>query len=160
MRILHEQLHGSDGHSAGLALLETLCGTPLPEIRRTALGKPFFADAPLHFSISHTKNYVFCVVSDVPVGIDAEELDRDINLALAEKILSPRELLQFQQAEDPRLALLKFWVLKEAQGKCTGEGLQLWPNHTDFSLADPRIQIIDGCLVAIIESYKSNTAPQ
>lgn len=151
MRILHEQLHGRDGHAAGLALLEKLCGTPLPEICRTPLGKPYFLDSPLHFSISHTKNHVFCAVSDVPVGIDAEELDRDINLSLAKKILSPTELLQFQQAEDPRLALLKFWVLKEAQGKCTGQGLQLWPNHTDFSLSDPRIQEIDGCLVAVIE---------
>ena len=70
---------------------------------------------------------------------------------LAEKLLSSTELEQFQQAEDPRLALLKFWVLKEAAGKCTGEGMQLWPNHTNFSLDDPRIQEIDGCLVAIIE---------
>ncbi|MBE6942573.1 MAG: 4'-phosphopantetheinyl transferase superfamily protein [Ruminococcaceae bacterium] len=151
MRILGEQLQGRDGHSAGLALLEKLCGAPLPEIRRTALGKPYLADSPLHFSISHTKNHAFCVVSHVPVGIDAEELDRDINLGLAEKLLSPSEFLQFQQAEDPRLALLKFWVLKEAAGKCAGEGLQLWPNRTDFSLTDPRIQEIDGCLVAVIE---------
>ena len=151
MRILGEQLQGRDGHSAGLALLEKLCGTPLPEIRRTALGKPYFADSPLHFSISHTKHHAFCVLSDKPVGIDAEELDRDINLSLAEKLLSPAEYAQFRQAEDPRLALLTFWVLKEAQGKCTGKGMQLWPNDTDFSLKDPRIQEIDGCLVAVIE---------
>ena len=151
MRFLMQQLHGRDGHAAGLALLETLCGAPLPEIHRTPLGKPYFAHSPLHFSISHTKNHVFCAVSDTPVGIDAEELDREVNLALAEKLLSPGELLQFQQAEDSRLALLKFWVLKEAAGKCAGNGLQLWPNDTNFSLEDPRIQEIDGCLVAIIE---------
>ena len=151
MEILHEQRKGKDGHTAGLALLEKLYGAPLPEIRRTALGKPYFVDSPLHFSISHTKSHVFCVLSDRPVGIDAEELDREMNLSLAHKLLSPAEYAQFQQAEDPRLALLKFWVLKEAAGKCTGKGMQLWPNDTNFSLSDPRIQIIDGCLVAVIE---------
>lgn len=151
MTLLHQKLQGQNGHEAGLCLLETLYGGPLPEIRRTDLGKPYFADSPLHFSISHTKNHVFCALSERPIGIDAEESDRRINLALAEKILSPTELTQFRQAEDPRLALLKFWVLKEAAGKCSGEGLRIYPNHTAFSLDDPRIQEIDGCLVAVIE---------
>lgn len=151
MILLHKKLKGQNGHEAGLDLLGSLFDGPLPEIRRTELGKPYFANIPLHFSISHTKNHVFCALSERPIGIDAEEVDRQINLALAEKILSPTELTQFRQAEDPRLALLKFWVLKEAVGKCFGEGLRIYPNHTAFSLDDPRIQEIDGCLVAIIE---------
>ncbi len=151
MKLLHRTLQGQNGHEAGLELLEALYGSPLPEIRRTELGKPYFADSPLHFSISHTKNHVFCALSERPIGIDAEESDRQINLSLAEKILSPTELTQFRQAEDQRLALLKFWVLKEAAGKCSGEGLRIYPNHTDFSLDDPRLQEIDGCIVAIIE---------
>lgn len=151
MQLLYEKLNGRDGHTAGLALLSKLYGGPLPEIRRTKLGKPYFADSPLHFSISHTKNYVFVAVSDKPIGIDAEELDRNIDLRLAEKILSADEFAQFQKAEDKRLALLRFWVLKEAAGKCTGEGMQLWPNHTEFSLSDPRIQELSGCFVAVIE---------
>ena len=151
MKILYERLEGQNGHQAGRRLLEKLHGEPLPEIAYTRLGKPYFADCPLHFSISHTPKHAFCVLSDKPVGIDAEETDRQIRLDLANKILSPAELEQFFKADDPRLALLKFWVLKEAAGKCTGEGMQPWPNHTNFSLDDPRIQQIDGCLVAIIE---------
>lgn len=151
MKLLWKNLNGENAHEAGLKLLETLYGKPLPEIRRTKLGKPYFADNSAYFSISHTKNRVFCVLSDKPVGIDAEELDRDIKLSLAEKFLSPAELAQFEAATDKRAALLKFWVLKEAAGKCTGEGLQLWPNHTNFSLNDPRIQEIAGCYVAVIE---------
>ena len=150
--MLYEALNGADGHQTGLALLEKLYGGPLPEIRRTKLGKPYFVDSPLHFSISHTKNYVFVALSDRPIGIDAEERDREIKLSLAEKFLSPTEHAQFQNAEDQRLALLKFWVLKEAAGKCSGEGLQLWPNHTEFSLDDPRVQEISNCLVAVVEN--------
>ena len=155
MKLLSEKLNGRDPHRAGLALLEKLYGGPLPEIRRTRLGKPYFAEGNLHFSVSHTKNYVFCAVSEHPIGIDAEELDREIRLDLAEKFLSDREYAQFQNAPDQRKALLTFWVLKEATGKCTGEGLQLWPNHTDFSLDDPRVRELDGCLVAVMEDKAS-----
>lgn len=151
MKLLHANLNGQNPHEAGLALLQTLYGKPLPEIRRTRLGKPYFAHGSAHFSISHTKNHVFCVLSDVPIGIDAEETDRVIRPELAEKILSPGELDRYRLAENPQKALLKFWVLKEAAAKCTGEGLRIYPNHTDFSLTDPRVQEINGCLVAIIE---------
>ena len=150
MQLLGRPLNGQNPHEAGLALLEELYGGPLPEILRSTLGKPYFVGVPLHFSISHTKDHVFCALSERPVGIDAEELDRDIDLALAEKLLSPAELTQFRQAADPRIALLTFWVLKEAAGKCAGIGLQLWPNHTDFSLDDPRITQQHGHFVAVM----------
>lgn len=151
MKLEGQKLNGRDGHSAGLALLSQLCGGVLPEIRRTERGKPYFVDSPVHFSISHTKNHVFCALSDGPIGIDAEELDRNIDLRLAEKILSPGEKAQYDAAEDKRLALLTFWVLKEAAAKCTGEGLRGYPNQTDFFLKDERVRILDGCLVAAIE---------
>ena len=145
----------TDGHQDGRKLLSRLyvahVGGAEPEIVLTERGKPYFSDSPVHFSISHTKKHVFCVLSDRPVGIDAEELDRRIDLRLAEKILSPKEYAQFQAAPDPRLALLTFWVLKEAAAKATGEGLRGYPNRTEFSLNDPRVSVMDGCLVAILE---------
>jgi phosphopantetheinyl transferase len=143
------------GHDEAWQLLERMyrqkTGGVLPAVERTALGKPYFLNSPWHFSLTHTKGHVFCVLSQKPVGIDAEEEDRKINLALADKILSPGERAQYDAAADKRLALLTFWVLKEAQKKCTGQGLQGYPKDTDFSLEDPRVQKIDGCLVAVIE---------
>lgn len=144
-----------EGHAAGRALLketvEAHTHAPMPEILVTDRGKPYFKDCGLHFSISHTKGHVFCALSDRPIGIDAEEADRDISLKLAQKILSPGELAQYEQSADKRLALLTFWVLKEAQVKCSGTGVQGYPNHTVFSLEDARVHRIDGCLVAVIE---------
>ena len=146
---------GQTGHEAAWQLLETMyrqkTGDVLPEVARTPLGKPYFVNAPEYFSLSHTKHHVFCVIADRPVGIDAEEEDRKVQLALADKILSSGERAQFDAAADRRLALLTFWVLKEAQKKCTGQGLQPYPRDTDFSLDDSRVQTIDGCLVAVIE---------
>ena len=148
------ELIGRSGHETGRLLLKKLwqehMGGEMPEIRVTDRGKPWFADSPWHFSISHTKRRAFCVLSEIPVAIDAEEADRDINPRLAEKILSPGEREQFNAAKDPRTALLRFWVLKEAAAKLTGEGLKGYPNHTDFSLDDPRIFEMNGCIVAVL----------
>ena len=148
-------LKGRSGHEAGRELLARLyrqeTGEPLPPIVTTERGKPYFSDSPWHFSITHPRGHAFCALSRKEIGIDAEELDRDINLRLAEKILSPAEKARFEAAEDKRLALLTFWVLKEAAVKFSGEGLQGYPNRTDFTLEDPRVREIDGCLVAVIE---------
>ncbi len=148
------KLDGRSGHEVGRMLLSQLydahVSEPMPQILTESSGKPYFADSGWHFSISHTKRHAFCVLADVPVGLDAEEADRNIDLSIAPKILSEGELAQFRAAADPRLALLSFWVLKEARGKLTGEGVKWHPTHTDFTLPDSRIQEIDGCLVAIV----------
>lgn len=155
MMLASAPLAGRTGHQAGRQLLAELYrqaeGQPLPPIAIAPGGKPYFPGSPWHFSISHTRAHAFCCLSRRPVGLDAEEWDRPISLKLAEKILSPGELAQFRQAADPRLALLTFWVLKEAQVKLTGQGLHGYPNHTNFSLDDPRVLEKDHCLVAVLE---------
>ena len=147
-------LTGQTGHEAGRQLLRQLyrqeTGEELPSIVTTSTGKPYFENSPWHFSISHTRRHAFCVLSKENIAIDAEELDRKIDLRLAQKILSPKEKVQFDAAEDKHRALLTFWVLKEAAVKLSGEGLRGYPNQTDFSLDDPRVREMDGCLVAIV----------
>ena len=148
-------LTSGNGHEAGRALLADMycryVGGEMPAILVAEGGKPYFADSPWHFSISHSKRHVFCALSDKPIGIDAEELDRRMNPALAEKILSPMERQQYENAQEKARALLTFWVLKEAQAKLTGEGIKFHPTHTEFLLSDPRVRELHGCLVAVIE---------
>ena len=155
MKIAGEALNGRTGHQAGRELLERMyreeTGEALPEIAVAERGKPYFVNSPLHFSISHTKHHVFCALSDRPVGLDAEEMDRKADLRLAERILSASEKRHFDAAADKQACLLRLWVLKEAAAKLTGEGLRGFPNHTDFDPDDPRIMETDGCYVAAIE---------
>ena len=156
MKLGYCELQGETGHTAGRRLLRQLyeaeTGRSLPEIAVTPRGKPYFVDSPWHFSITHTRHYAFCALSQTPVGIDAEELDRDIDLRLAEKMLSESELAQYKKADDARLALLTFWVLKEAQAKLTGEGLRGYPSKdTAFLLNDSRVTVQNNCLLAIME---------
>ena len=149
-----QELNGQTGHEAGRELLSDLyrqaTGQEPPPIAIADRGKPYFTGSDWHFSISHTKNHVFCALCRYPVGIDAEELTRKIDLRLADKILSPGERTEFEAADDKSKALLTFWVLKEAAAKLTGDGLRGYPNHTSFSLADPRVQERDGCLLAVM----------
>lgn len=151
----HTELQNETGHEAGRRLLAEMyreaTGNPLPEIIKGPHGKPCFVGSPWHFSITHTKRHAFCVLSDTPVGIDAEETDRKIHLHLADKILSPNEKVRYDAAQNKPAALLKLWVLKEATAKCTGEGIYGYPNKTDLDPNDPRIQEMFGCFVAIVE---------
>ena len=155
MKMASCELDGRTGHEAGRKLLAELyrgeTGEDLPEIRVTHRGKPYFPDSDWYFSISHTPKHAFCVLSRNNVGLDAEELDRKVNLKLAEKILSPEEKARFDAAENKEKALLTFWVLKEAAAKRSGEGLRGYPKHTNFTLEDPRVTELDGCILAVME---------
>lgn len=151
-------LNGLDSRVAGKLLLarmyEELTGEEMPSIEKAPRGKPYFPGSDLHFSITHTKTTVFCALSDVPIGIDAEDLNRKVSPKLAEKILSPMEYAQYEAVpeEEKNEALLRFWVLKEAEAKCSGLGLRGYPDHTEFDLNDPRVQKLAGCMVALIQA--------
>lgn len=150
-----QRLTDVGGHDAGLALLETLfreeTGRDLPAIQKTSQGKPFFPDEPFHFSISHTKNHVFCCLGQETVGIDAEEINRAVDPLLAERFCSPSEQNRIETNDD----LLRLWVLKESYAKFTGRGIGNYLKDTDFSPHDPRIQTIDGCYVAIFTEERT-----
>ena len=156
-------LNGLDSRVAGKLLLkqmyEELTGEEeMPEIGKMPRGKPYFLTGDLHFSITHTKTRVFCAISDKPIGIDAEDINRIVAPNLAEKILSPSEKAIYDAAPAGQRneILLRLWVMKEAEVKCSGLGLRGYPNHTDYRPDDPRITIQDGCVVAVIEGENQN----
>ena len=153
MFLLGEKLDGRDGHLVGRELLAKLytqaTGEPLPEISVTSNGKPYFKDSVWHFSISHTKQYAFCALSQQNIGLDAEEKGRKVSEMMVEKFASCSEKLRF--GEDPQDAFLRLWVLKEAYAKLTGRGIGNWLKNTDFDPFDQRIQEIYGCYVAVLE---------
>lgn len=149
MELLWTRLDGRSGHDAAYELLSQLV-SPLPDIRKTEQGKPYFVGSYLHFSVSHSQNHAFCAVSRKNLGIDAEEMTRNVDLRLGKRILSPTEMRRLEATPDKQAALLRLWVLKEAYGKLTGKGWGNYLQETDFDPFDPRIQIIDGCYVATL----------
>ena len=67
MVLEYKQIELGQGHAAGRELLAKMyrayTGKEMPQIRITDRGKPYFPEGCLHFSISHTKNYVFCILT-------------------------------------------------------------------------------------------------
>ena len=134
------ELAGRSGHVCGRLLLAELyreaTGSDLPPIATGEWGKPYFPDSDWHFSISHTKDHAFCALSNRPIGMDAEELSRQVKPALAEKILSPAEMAQYEESSDRNRALLTFWVLKLPRS-CRGKGFRAIPTIRIFPFPTP-----------------------
>ena len=153
MLLLSEELNGRDGHKVGRELLARLyrqaTGEDLPAIEMTPRGKPYFPESAWHFSISHTKHFAFCVLSQQNIGLDAEEKGRAVSPNMIEKFTSDSE--KSRLGDDPQDAFLRLWVLKEAQSKWNGRGMGSWLKNTDFDPFDTRIQEINGCYVAVLE---------
>jgi len=93
------------------------------------------------YSISHSGNYVICVLSDRRVGIDIENKFRSAFSEakierlekIAKKCLTMGEEIRFFNCDDEEKAdtLIRFWTRKESYSKALGIGLAM-----DFSQID------------------------
>lgn len=86
-------------------------------------GKPMLVDYPhIHFNLSHCRDAVACVVSDRPVGIDVECIDRYRTLLL-NYTMNEQERELVNASPDPAAAFIRLWTMKEAMLKLTGQGI-------------------------------------
>lgn len=101
--------------------------SPLPELARTELGKPYFPALPqIQFSISHSKTLILCALSNRPVGVDIEDI-RPRRDSLPAYALTEPEFARYQSLGGDWSAFYTLWTRKEAWCKYTGQGLRpLW----------------------------------
>uniref|UniRef100_A0A0N5AT27 L-aminoadipate-semialdehyde dehydrogenase-phosphopantetheinyl transferase n=1 Tax=Syphacia muris TaxID=451379 RepID=A0A0N5AT27_9BILA len=117
------------------------------EFGRTAKGKPFLKNPPVQFGInvSHQGDYVAFASSCTPkVGVDCMRLDVERNNKSADEYInsmarsaSPDELnmMRSQPTEAMKMAYFyRYWCLKEAILKATGEGLLSDLSRLDFRI--------------------------
>lgn len=106
----------------------------------TSNGKPYIElDEDIHFSISHSGDYVGCVLSDSPVGLDIEfskkaifSPEKEESLwRMSKKCLSEGEWQLFSSSVEREKLFLSYWTKKEAYSKCLGKGIGM-----DFSNID------------------------
>ena len=90
----------------------------------TGLGKPKLLHDFLHVNISHCKGLAVAAAGRVPLGVDAET-PRQVRDSLLTKVCTAEEAAEIQHAADKNLAFSRFWTLKEAYAKYTGEGIGL-----------------------------------
>ena len=92
-------------------------------VEKTALGRPYLPGADMPFiSLSHTRGFVCCAVSQVPVGVDCERYRRVTEGAMR-RVCTPEELADIAAAADPPARFLQYWTLKESISKKRGVGL-------------------------------------
>ncbi|MBQ8001503.1 MAG: 4'-phosphopantetheinyl transferase superfamily protein [Ruminococcus sp.] len=94
-----------------------------PEFYTDEKGKPHLKGDTVHFSISHSGDYIACAAGSAPVGIDIEKI-RTVELSLIKRVCTDEELsyvLSGNNADCERF--LQVWCAKEAYLKYTGQGL-------------------------------------
>ena len=107
-------------------LREEYCITELPIFEYGEHGKPSILGHPeIHFNLSHCREAAVCIINDRPVGVDVESV-RPLKDSLAEYTMNDAELDEIRQAANPALQFTRFWTMKEALLKLTGEGIN---NH-------------------------------
>lgn len=97
-------------------------------------GKPFIAGNRIHFSISHSENYVGYAIAKKDVGLDIQAKRDFSNLdGLIKKVCHDDEKKLLSESQNLEMDFLKLWNLKEAYSKCTGEGIQASFSKIDMS---------------------------
>lgn len=86
-------------------------------------GKPHLSGYPdIHFSISHSADYVICAVCSKPVGADIQKMYPFLKRT-AKKVCSPSELETLLKSEQKDSDFTLLWTQKEAAVKQTGGGI-------------------------------------
>lgn len=121
-------------------------------IAYTKLGKPYLLGYPdIHFSISHSGDYIACAVFESKVGIDIEWVG-EYKEKLARRVCSKSELEQIEKAKDKALEFTKLWTKKEAYLKFLGTGIQTFnfKNVLDDMKNNILTEVYDGYVITII----------
>jgi 4'-phosphopantetheinyl transferase len=113
-------------------ILASYLGIELEDVATcdTAYGKPELSGTPpaLYFNASHSRECgILAVTRRFPLGADIEHLRPIDTLALAARILSPTERLEFDTVAQVERGscMFRVWTAKEALVKGIGTGLDL-----------------------------------
>lgn len=107
----------------------------LPEIARTAGGKPYFPQYPhVHFNLSHSHGAAVCALSGAPVGVDVEVLRTP-----------PQRLAAGMGAE----AFFRLWTAKEATVKLLGLGIAALRTQEPDRRCQCLAGFLPGCIVTV-----------
>lgn len=90
-------------------------------------GKPILLDYDdIHFNLSHSGNFVVCILNTQSVGIDIQQMDR-MNIKIAKRFFHPGEVDWLLSLPDKyqKQGSCELWSIKESYMKYTGKGFSL-----------------------------------
>lgn len=116
------------GESMLRLLLQRIGGQPAESWKmvRGEYGKPYLTGAlvPLFFNLSHSGDYVVCVIGDSEMGVDIQKLGQG-KLEVARRFFHPEEVRELEKltGREQTDLFYRFWAIKESFLKYTGRGL-------------------------------------
>lgn len=127
--LAYRKLHDKKAHLLGrILLLDLLSLTEQEEdissMKFSNFGRPFLSDN-FDFNISHSGNYVLCVLSfNQRVGVDIQEWC-PIEYSEFSTVLSDEDLRRIRDSISSDKEFFKIWTLKESIVKANGQGLSI-----------------------------------
>ncbi len=122
-------------HLCAYALRELGADIQMPlEFSKQENGKPFLADCPWQFNLSHSGDVICCALSDtMRIGTDVQQMTERNFVHLAKRFCSENEYVRLMRYGEDTLKsrFYEFWVRKEALSKRDGAGL-----NKDFRTVD------------------------
>ncbi len=142
--------------TAGLLLQETACaklgiGVDDIIISRGAHGKPCIEGYPkFHYNLSHSGEYVVLVYSDMPVGIDIEQI-KDKFQKVAARCFTTSEISYLDNGDfevgingsSDAERFCQIWTMKESYLKLTGQGISVPLNSFSIDLKNMFVEGTD-----------------
>ncbi len=120
--------------------------------------KPYLAIAnqSVFYNISHSGDWVVCILSDKPCGIDVE-LIKQADIDIAKRFFSQNEYesLMSQPAHYRTKYFFMLWTLKESYIKADGRGLSLPLNSFSFYIDSGRISLSTNATNNLSDCYFS-----
>ena len=126
------------GAAPGDLVFDTWC-----ELHASPHGKPRLVEpaAELDFNLSRAGARLMLAIASVPVGVDVERRDRDVEVGVARIAFAADERAELEDAGTD--AFLACWTRKEAVLKALGHGLAVDPKGVSVTFLDgiePRIR--------------------
>ena len=105
------------------------------EIVLNEFGKPSFKSSKYFFNTSHSGQYALCVISNVEVGCDIEEI-KEYKPRIAERFFTDKENFYLEVSNDKNEMFYRIWTLKESYMKCIGKGFAEPISSFELELSD------------------------
>lgn len=97
----------------------------LENIKTSKFNRPYLPDSNADFNISHSGDFVVCVLSaDSRVGIDIEQM-KDVDLKDFTRTMSSDQWTEIHTSHNPLDTFFKYWSMKESVIKADGRGLSI-----------------------------------
>jgi phosphopantetheinyl transferase len=98
--------------------------------------KPFLPNHTLKFNLSHTENAFLIAVSNQEIGVDIEEIQKDLDFeGIMDFAFSESDKMLCDKHDLPN-AFTQMWTLKEAYTKAIGTGLS--ENLSEINISGPK----------------------